>query len=556
MNQTTFQKVLDSDSETKVFSSKEVLNYKTEDYSEVLEHFGLLRDDNIIINGSFQDDIWLCKNIGTHRKVNIDFKYFKKYKELLQQIKTFVVYLLKQNKAKTVQSVLNDIKVGIKETDMFSLGKVNWFEEYLDNLDSDRKRYSYARNNILFLSFLSYEDYEEYIEVLSKFEMPKRKTRELIAFSDLIFFGEVVNSFESNSTDNEKFGFFPVLLWWRLTNIIPLRPSEFVGIASDCLKIINDKYFITLPRKKLETKEYGSLEIEDTLPISEYIYNLIYEVQKLKKKIGDTSDYLFSKKFVSSFGKIKHRQLEYWTSETQLNVMINKFYDEIVIRRYKANPNIERIKPGDTRHYAFINMRLQGFNPLTIARIGGHKNLNTQQHYYNHLKEYADSYVYALTKLRFLRSFNSKGTIIETNQSAVIQKGRKYRKENYEFYHYLDPFGACTFDLFNKGCINGGDCRGCPFFHLDIEHQRKPEAIKWLTDYSELMRSQIYEQISLMNQLTKGAKVDISNLKWYSKIDDDFNQKDGKLVSLSNNLKSLMLKKSICDAVIEVAKNE
>ena len=53
---------------------------------------------------------------------------------------------------------------------------------------------------------------------------------------------------------------------------------------------------------------------------------------KIKEKIGDTSEYLFSKKFVSSFGKIKHRQLEYWTSETQLNVMINKFYDEIVIK--------------------------------------------------------------------------------------------------------------------------------------------------------------------------------------------------------------------------------
>ena len=57
-----------------------------------------------------------------------------------------------------------------------------------------------------------------------------------------------------------------------------------------------------------------------------------------------------------------------------------------------------------------------------------------------------------------------------------------------------------------------------------------------------------------MNQLTKGVKVEISNLKWYSKIDDDFNQKNGDLVSVSNNLKSLMLKKSICDAVIEVVK--
>ncbi|MND04997.1 hypothetical protein D3C83_255430 [compost metagenome] len=59
-----------------------------------------------------------------------------------------------------------------------------------------------------------------------------------------------------------------------------------------------------------------------------------------------------------------------------------------------------------------------------------------------------------------------------------------------------------------------------------------------------------------MNELTKGMKVDISDLKWYSKLDDDFNKKDENLVSVSNNLKSLMLKKSICDAVIEVAKNE
>lgn len=556
MKQATFQKVLDSESQTKIFQSNADLNYSNVNLSDTLGNFQSLKDDNTIISGLFQDDKWLCNNIGTHRTVTIDFKTFKKYKEFLLPIKIFATYLLKQNTAKTVQSVLKDINVGMKETDSFNIDKVKWFEEYLDGLDSDRNRYHYARNCVRFLSFLDFEGYEEYIETLSRFERPDAKTRDLVVFSDLIFFGEVLNSFELNSTEEERWGYFPIILWWRLTNIIPMRPSEFVEIIADCIKIVGGKHFITIPRKKLEVQEYGALEIEDTLPINEYVYNLIFKAQQIKRELGDTSEFLFSKTFVGSFGKIKHRRLEHWTSETQLNVMINKFYDEIVIKQYNANPDIERIKPGDTRHYAFINMRLQGFNPLTIARIGGHSRLKTQQHYYGHLNEYADSYVYALTKLRFLRSFNTTGTIIETNQSAVIQRGRIYTKEIYEHYYELEPYGACTYDLFNKGCINGGDCRGCPFFHLGIEQQRNPEAIKWLTDYSEVMRSQIYEQISIMNELTKGIKVDISNLNWYSKIDDHFNQKDEKLVSASNNLKSLMLKKSICDAVIEVAKNE
>jgi integrase len=556
MKQTTIQKVLDYDSQTKIFQSNVEINYSNAHLPDTLWNFNSLQLDGIVISGSFREDQWVCNNKGSHRTVNLDFKEFRRYKTFLLPIKTFVTYLLKQNTARDVQRVLKAIKVGIKETNGFNLNRVTWFEEYLDALESETKRYRYARGNARFLSFLEDETYEEYIETLNKFERPENNTRSLVSFSDLIFFGEVINSFEWNSTEEERWGFFPVLLWWRLTNIIPMRPSEFVEIESDCLNIIGGKHFITIPRKKLEVQEYGALEIEDTLPISEYIYNLVYQAQQMKRELGDTSKYLFSKTFIRSFGIIKHRNLEHWESETQLNVMLNKFYDQIVIKQYNASPDIERIKPGDTRHYAFINMRLQGFNPLTIARVGGHSRLKTQQHYYSHLNEYADSYVYALTRLRFLRSFNASGTIMETSQSAVIQRGRLTRKEDYEHYHKLEPYGACTFDLLKKGCINGGDCRGCPFFHLDMVEQRNPNSIKWLTDYSEVMSSQIYEQITIMNELTKGLKVNISNLKWYSKIDDDFNQKDEALVAASKNLKSLMLKKSICDAVIEVAKNE
>lgn len=93
MNQTTLQKVLDNDSETKVFSSNAILNYSNINYFETLENFESLKEDDIILIGSFQDDRWLCNHKGTHRKVNIDFNRFKKYRELLLPIKTFATYI-------------------------------------------------------------------------------------------------------------------------------------------------------------------------------------------------------------------------------------------------------------------------------------------------------------------------------------------------------------------------------------------------------------------------------------------------------------------------------
>lgn len=450
---------------------------------------------------------------------------------------------------------LNPLKKAIKITEGFKSDRIGYLEEYLINSDSKVRSYRCAYAVSQFLSFLDYYKYKNYIELCNVIEKPPRYTRKLVAFSDLIFFGEIINSFENNATVRELNSFFPVLLWWRLTNIIPMRPSEFIEIRTDCLKIDNERYFIKIPRKKLEIKDYGSLEIEDTLPISSYIYNLIFKTLEIKKELKDNSKYLFSKKFINAFGKINHRELEHWTSELQLKVIISKFYDEVVIQRYKADSNIQRIRPGDTRHYAFVNMRLQGFNPLTIARVGGHTRLTTQQHYFKHLNEYADSYVYVLTKLKFLKSFNISSTIVESNESAVIQRGRLYKKEDYDHYHILDPFGACTFDLMNKGCVSDGECRGCPHFHMNREEQMNPKAIKWLTDYSQLMKQQMYEQIAAMQEVTKDLNYNFKQLKWFTN-DDKFIQIDEKLVNKSKLLKTKMLKKSICDAIIEVAKNE
>ncbi|CAG7611061.1 hypothetical protein PAESOLCIP111_01326 [Paenibacillus solanacearum] len=549
MKQPLFQKVLSTESGGKIFRSESTAIYEEMSKTDVREKFASLKQDGIVVSSKFEDLLWDTKD-----GYNLNFIQIKD-KELLRAVRTYAILLLGQQTPKSVQKALGGIINCLVCSNGFQK-EPELLEEYLDGFTSDVKRYNYARSTAQFLCFLNYEHYEEYIEVLRKFDPPDANTRTLVDFSDLLFFSEVLNDFEMNSEAERKMSFFPVILWWRLTNIIPMRPSEFAGIKTDCLSVIKGRPFITIPRKKLDVKTYGALEKEDTLPINDYIYGLVSEAQNIKRKIGDASGFLFSKQFINYFGKIKHRTIDHWTGETQLTVYIHKFYDEIVSANANVSDDLQRIKPGDTRHYAFINMRLQGFNPLTIARMGGHARITTQNHYFKHLNEYSESYVYTLTRLRFLRNFNSKGSIIETNESAVIRRGRTFTKDSYQHYFKLEPFGACVIDLINQGCVNGGDCRGCPHFHLDIEEQRNPKAIEWLTDYSNIIQTQINEQISVMNQLAKNSKFDLNRLTWYAEIDDDFEQKDEGLVTASNNLKSLMKKKSMCDAIIEVASYE
>lgn len=76
-----------------------------------------------------------------------------------------------------------------------------------------------------------------------------------------------------------------------------------------------------------------------------------------------------------------------------------KFYEEVVENIY-GQYNIERIRSGDTRHFAIINMCLQGFNMLSIARMAGQEDLKSQHSYFSHAEHFSQSYVYRLAQKR------------------------------------------------------------------------------------------------------------------------------------------------------------
>lgn len=398
---------------------------------------------------------------------------------------------------------------------------------------------------ISFIEFINHSAKDDYFEKLEVFKQPTMQVRDLVNFKDLLIFGEVITQFQRDCTSQEKLLYFPIILWWKITNIIPMRTSDFVNIKRNCLTPKNERYFITIPRSKDDdVKRHAYIKITDTLPISKEIYDLVQEYIDLTEPYGISHQLLST--FAHSEAIQRKAFSEVWHSE-RFRLLLIRFYDEIVIEKFGKSVDIERMQPMDTRHYAFMNMMFMGFNALTIARMGGHKKLHSQFTYHGHMAEYAESYVYQLTQNRF-RGSNEEQSAQQFihEKHPAIKRGRMKNPEDYEFYHRLKPFGRCTFDLENYGCPFGGECKHCDYFVIPYEEQTL-ESIQWLQDCSLTLAKELREQIALMQEVTKGMNYDFTNLDWLPTYGDE------ELKTLTRSITSLMIKKANVDALIKEA---
>ena len=120
--------------------------------------------------------------------------------------------------------------------------------------------------------------------------------------------------------------------------------------------------------------------------------------------------------------------------------ILNDFYDEIVCNRYgfkiieqeevkvvehslSLNKVINRkIRPNDTRHFAFLNLMTQGYHPVEIARFGGHVSIYSQYHYHQHLEYWVDSEV-----MELMLKFNLNRNIGQHTKDIFDEKEFKER---------------------------------------------------------------------------------------------------------------------------------
>lgn len=312
-----------------------------------------------------------------------------------------------------------------------------------------------------FLQFIWKDEYKPFFELLCSLKIPSTSMRKIPGFKNIVLFDEIVNDVIRQSSKEIKAKYFPVLLWWEITKIIPMRPTEFPLLKSNSLIEKKGKYYLKIKRRKNNNyiKTHRGIKPLLEQPISNKLHQIILEYQSYIEPSME-SEYFLNYHLHNAFfnqvdGYHAKRSGDYF-SEKILTAVLDDFTDNFIPQYYghlcqgiKLSFNL-----GDTRHIAISNLILQGINPLTVASIAGQTSVQEQISYYGHIESYIESYTYLISKqfkneyltLHELKNMNTnylRKSVI--NRTAMINGSIPYREI---------PHGYCISQNYPYECFD------------------------------------------------------------------------------------------------------
>lgn len=404
-----------------------------------------LENKNILkIENNFSDNIWRCKNLQNSYRHNISFFNISKsaIQDLKQSkaqysLKSWAIYQLENNYSiHYIAKKISTVKMGLLQSNFFDS---NFLEEFgvifFDPNLSKRSNYFRAASLNEFLSYSEYPTDDEYLQLIiethSKNMKSQKSIRTIPSSKDTLKFSLIIEDYFNQDLNLQDYlKYFPIYLWWNITNIIPIRIGEFCAIQRDCINQNDGEYFITIPRSKhILNRELEWDKLWIPTNIAESILNYI----------GITKDLGFSKTLIHYLATkydptinqfITRSKEEYLDSFVYYNFvyLLDDFYCEIIKGQYgfeivednETTNTVEEkfmvryMRPNDTRHFAFLNLMLQGYDPPEIARLGGHNSIYSQYTYHQHLEYWVDS--------DLINLFLSKGYMLNGIRSSFFQK--------------------------------------------------------------------------------------------------------------------------------------
>lgn len=466
----------------------------------------VLRDEDPIFNEEFEEDIWTFERHLSKTTVIFDFSKirdtarFRNYMDSskVDFIKCWVADTLSNAYPETVINQFNLLNKIIEMTRFFNATQVNEFIEYIRNyspsvqkclehnnsielleeLKKERSGLATVRDmisaSLSFLIFSDLQSFHVYYDPLLNIRngLPKEVfARQLPSGKDVLKFEYCINRyFISGISVPSKLFFSPILLWWKITNIIPMRISEFCTIKRECISEENGSYYIMLPRQKKPVSK-RRVQVVDTLEITKDIFDLIAKYIQLTNQFGESKtlvSYRAITELYSILGyyntgseKLK-KNLNYF-NRSNFIPLLRRFYKEVVIEEY--NETVKReIRPNDTRHFAFCSLLMQGFSPIEIARLGGHTTVEAQYHYSNHTEYYIDLEVKKLIEEymkkdgELIGAFEGQEVSYEDIEKRSLQFPDKYNNTRLPM-----DIGYCTDEL--QRC-ESEECMLCKYWWI------------------------------------------------------------------------------------------
>ena len=439
--------------------------FDTEAFTKAKKLFDEYRANGVILNGSFADSEWMFTNQLSNITINFRFNGFNyrkntiswigcNYTLFINSVKTYAIFKLGSISINSIREIVNSFRLFIElpEETLFIAALENAYHmaQFLSALPGENTR----RDAII----------ESLEEKQWKYESRtgKNQQRILSELATYFKFNDAVQEFWKSAADDNKLFWFPLYLWWTLTAILPLRPTEFLLIPRKCLHIENGINILTLRR----TKQKGggirlSYRIDKDYETVRYMIpdKMTAEIMwylKATDKMTETSLFtLFVREpHYVYFGKKPYGRGYY--TYANLSTCLRRFQEEIMCVNEQS-----KIHLGDTRHLAMISLILSGGSPLICKELAGHEDINISSHYYSNIS----SFIKCATYEAHLKYRTQAAELTERNASIL-----KNLKQNVPVQS-----GFCDSEIYGRGeiydCIKSigavgalGDCLRCPHF--------------------------------------------------------------------------------------------
>ena len=504
------------------------------DLPDCEDMFAELKEKGIIRNNDFEDDVWIGYYDLSEMNMHFDFNMDVPQEMILSLKKYILVKLyLKKNIVHVTNVAFSHVKDMILKTNILDIDATSYFKKYV----LEKNDVLYLINCKEFLQFCTYPRACEFYSMIKNLSIKNNPiSREIPDYDSILKYDCLIRDFIDTGNIDLRMKYCPILIWWMISTIIPLRPSEFVLLKRNCIYKEKDKCYIHVERiKSRADRKKHTIPIMTEFQIPETLFEFISDFIDYANEI-DSGSYLVSDDFyIKQLAKNYKRNKEKITLQKFNNLfkMFEKdvvegiYHYEIVALGAVENDNqIERIRLGDTRHLAFMNMLVQGLNPLYIQRIGGHYTLEEQLSYCNHLDTFTSAKTYVLSKM-----LNNKNEVYYRNYSDNVDWGLKQTEKEllgakfYQLPKVKDGAGRCTSTNFPTDC----KCEECLFCEHFI-----PEKDVAQTYISELKQNNL-QNIEIKKELLK--KLLKEQLK-----------DEKEIGTVSRNLASLINQEMILDA--------
>ena len=471
-----------------------------EEYEKI---FNDLLEINKIRNCSFGDTIWYIYDPLSQLDLHMRFNLIS-FPKINQHLKFYTLLRITSGKAsKTIYDELASLRKVILNTNGFTeIDKLK--ELFVESITN----YKYLGHHLImstkiFIDFYRCESYQEILDLCESMPKPIKQSRKLPNFQDVLEFDEIINHYFKNSDIKENITYLPILIWWLLTNVLPMRPSELLKIKKDCLvkDETNLKFSISVPRIKKKNNELSNSILYDVISIDKATYKLLISAREQVNIFFPETEYLFPSRIFNINSKNSDTKKNSILNLRDFNDLKDRFYKEIVEGKY-GKCNLDRVKAGDTRHFAIINMCLQGFSMHNIAILAGHNELKITQSYFSHTKTIVQSYVYKLAQLKLENDINHRmDTAIIGWKKYLVHKSQIKKNKLNETHVGHIKYGYCSESKkeFPNNCIEF--CEFCPKYIFSPGINETEKAILWLTHQSEELDKKIDEVLALLESL-------------------------------------------------------